>query len=181
MKRTKKGTIERLTEPVSDAAGAVVKSIKRNAPRVTDGIGYVAHSIGEVVSGGVEVVKEVGSKAIEGTSQLVTGGTNKTASKRHPKKKAAAPKRASKTMASAPKRKTSSAKRDTSLTKPGAPAGGARRKRSPSKSKITAAKVDGSQSTSRPTSSKQKSAATSATPAVKKRATSKATRRAPSK
>jgi hypothetical protein len=180
MKRTKKGTIERLTEPVSDAAGAVVKSIKRNAPRVTDGIGYVAHSIGEAVSGGVEIVKEVGSKAIEGTSQLVTGGTNKTASKRHPKKKAAAPKRASKTMASAPKGKTSSAKRDISLPKPGAPDGGARAKRSPSKSKTTAAKVDGSQSTSRPTSSKRKSSATSATPAVKQ-ATSKATRRDRSK
>jgi hypothetical protein len=180
MKRTKKGTIERLTEPVSDAAGAVVKSIKRNAPRVTDGIGYVAHSIGEAVSGGIEVVKEVGSKAIEGTSQLVTGGTKKTAPKRHPKKKAAAPKRASKTMASASKGKTNSAKRDISRAKPGASAGGAQGKRSPSKSKITAAKVDGSQSTSRPTSSKGKSSAMNATPAVK-RATSKATRRAPSK
>ena len=180
MKRTKKGTIERLTEPVSDAAGAVVKSIKRNAPRVTDGIGYVAHSIGEAVSGGVEVVKEVGSKAIEGTSQLVTGETKKTASKRHPKKKAAAPKRASKTMASASKGKTNSAERDISRAKPGTSAGGAQGKRSPSKSKTTAAKVDGSQSTSRPTSSKGKSSAMNATPAVKQ-ATSKATRRAPSK
>ena len=55
-----KGTLERVTEPVADAAGAAAKVVKRSARGVGAKAGKVLRSVGEAVAEGAEAVREAG-------------------------------------------------------------------------------------------------------------------------
>ena len=61
--KKRKGTLERVTEPVVGAAGAVVNTVKRSARGASREAGHVMKSIGEAVSEGAEAVKDAGAKA----------------------------------------------------------------------------------------------------------------------
>jgi hypothetical protein len=86
-----KGTLERVTEPVTGAAGAVVKTVKRSARGASREVGHVMKSIGEAVTEGAEAVKDAGARALRSVSGSGSSTTKSRESKTSAKKNASSP------------------------------------------------------------------------------------------
>jgi len=91
-KKRSKSTLEKMTEPVADAASSAVKTVKRSAR----GVGKGLAAVGETIAEGAEVVRDAGARAVRG----ITGESSKGGPKRGAKKSTRAKAKASSAKAS---------------------------------------------------------------------------------